>query len=113
MGVESGSFTLKPVTACGSDLFARSAMLSSYDQHDSEYPALLRAAVCKMNEADVCCNAGAGAWWVTFGCLPVVNPCCFAYLWDLGKVIQMCFLEASLPSVDRDMQENPTRRMLL
>lgn len=50
---------LEPVTACGSDWFACSRMLSSYNQHGSEYPALFRAAVCKMNETDVCYNAGA------------------------------------------------------
>lgn len=94
---------LKPVTACGNELFACSVMLSSYNQHGSKYPMLFRAAVCKMNETDVGCSAGACALCVTFGHPPVVNPCCFAYLWDLGKEIQMCFL--LFPLVDKDVQD--------
>lgn len=58
-----------------------------------------------MNDTGVCCSAGACALCVTFGCPPVVSPCSFAYLWDLGKAIQMCFPEGSLPSVDKDMQD--------
>jgi len=105
MRAERGCFMPKPVTACGRCLFACSMMLSSYNQRGSTYPTLLRAAVRKMSETDVCCSAGSCALHLTFGCPPVVNPCCFAYLWDLGKVIQMRFLAASLPSVDKDMQD--------
>lgn len=69
---------LKPVTACESELFACRMLLSSYDQHGGEYPIFLRAAVCKMNETDVCCSAGTCSLCVTFGCSPLVNPYCFA-----------------------------------